>query len=395
MAAWQGTRPPGGLRSPKRLRRAALVLGLLLGAGGLVLIGRPLLCGGPPRPAVEAPPPPEISHPSTIRTPTVSATIRGLPAFAYVGEKLNFSVRLVNQANEALRCRVSYSPPEGAAEEREVELAPGAEELAVFGLAARDSRSVGRAWVRCRQGDEVLWAESFLFWGGRGSLDGLTAKGREIRTADGERVILTNEYEQEESYQRWPIVRWARNARLWRRAAVLCSLADGCFGSTAEEARERLSASLPGRAIQMAPCAGGPIETLLAFESKPLPAGPLIVCLGWGFEEARTRFPPRDLARAIDLLIDRVRERNPEAQFLLASPPPIVGEEEATRAVADAIEAVAREHHARFLDLCGELLRQTAWRELYQLDGDPSVFQLHTNEKGREVLLRKLAEALR
>ena len=140
---------------------------------------------------------------------------------------------------------------------------------------------------------------------------------------------------------------------------------------------------------------GNPTAAALAVDGHVAEDGPVILCLCWGFGEALERLPVRDFRRALDLAIDRARRRNPDLQVVLATPPPMAGERAATERFADAVRALARQHHARLIDLHAAVVNEERWEEGYRVSGDPTVLGLYPSREMRGRLLGRLAEALR
>ena len=119
-----------------------------------------------------------------------------------------------------------------------------------------------------------------------------------------------------------------------------------------------------------------------------------MLALGWGFDEAFQRVPLQDVIRALDLTIDRARRRNPSCQIVLITPPPLVDEKSVSQLYADAIRALAREHHAPLINLHAKMIAEDNWETLYSFERDPAVFGLYPSQAGQAMIRAWIAEAL-
>jgi len=323
--------------------------------------------------------------------------IVGLPGFVYEGEQLSFSVRIANTADETAVVAVAYK--QGARRmERKGTVAGKSESLTAFPLIVKDAAKdiTGEISVRVvAQRAAPLWKSNLIFRNALGDLEGLTVAKRRYYDTSGAPVILVNSYEDQTDYRRWALVKWALQARERSAAKRLLWAPEELIGlSVGEELDDSKALKPPLAGISFIPYEGRPLEALLSLEKHISGEDAVLLAIGWGFHEAFERVPVRDLIRALDVTIDRARGWNSSCRIVLLTPPPLVGEEDVSGAHADAIRALAREHHTAVIDIHAKMLAENNWQTLYALDGDMRVFGLYPSEAGRSKIRAWIAEGL-
>ncbi|MFA4945811.1 MAG: SGNH/GDSL hydrolase family protein [Lentisphaeria bacterium] len=355
-----------------RLSRPWHHLGLLLA----------LLAGSPPARAQAAAAP----------APAFAAELVGLPAFVYAADEFNFSLRLANRGAAPLPVAVEYTQGAAPARRFEAEVPPGVgsapgERLLVVSSqlpAAVDSLPAALV-VRPPAGGETLWRELFSFRGLRGDLAGLAWRDDALWTADGHRAVLVLEPEAEASYRRWKpfrdLLKWVGRGRatrsLWAPEWI-------------RDAYRQTAAAGPAPAGLAATATG---EAFLKVDGVVPAGGPAILVAAIGSDDAALRTPHHEFARAVDAALDRARLRNPRLELVIVTPPPVPVEEKVTAAYAEILRRLAREHHARLVDLHADWLARADWHRFYAVDGDPALLGRRPNAEGLAAIAAALNRA--
>jgi hypothetical protein len=349
-----------------RKRSLILAAGLGIGVAGALLIPRG---HGATRASHDEAPAAQVTSTDSLR-----AEIIGLPAIIYAGEGLNYLVHVENVAAEVRAIRVVHADPWGR-QEQSVTLAPAGAMDVPFALRAARRVSAASASVSICSADDPqrpLWREGFEFRDGRSDLSGIVATGRGYTNERGEPVVLVNYYEDEAKYRRWAPVKWAVRECRRPRAPVIVSAPDGF----------RPDVGVLPEEWQFLPYAGDPLSAALNLPSEVPADGPAVVCLAWGFDEAVNGVPVRDFARALDLAIDRLRRHNSAVQVALVTPPPSPTTAETSGRYAEAVRALAREHHAQLVDLAAKSREDEHWERMYALDDDTNLAGLYPKPEG-------------
>jgi len=323
-----------------------------------------------------SPPSPPPSEAAWLR-----AEVLGLPAVMYAGEDLNCLVHLENSGGESRSVRVVYADPWGAQEQR-ASLAPASSADLPFALRVASPVSAAAATVAVSlesDSQHPLWSGRFWFRDGRGDLTDLTSATGVLATADGEVVVLVNAYEDETQHRRWAPVKWL--ARQWQRrdAPVIVWTSPGLwFGADGKDAK---ALALPER-WRFVPYDEDPLASGVKPPESVPARGAAVLLLAWGFDEAARGMPARDFARALDLAMDRLRERNPSLQIVLVTPPPSPATPGASARYAEAVRNLAREHHAQVIDLEAEATQERDWAETYRMDAEGLLTSLYPGPEG-------------
>ena len=199
--------------------------------------------------------------------------------------------------------------------------------------------------------------------------------------AEGRRIMICTEIENDDRHLRWVFFRYvrdevyAREAKTRRRVLLFGDRmanqmpADQSFTDYVT----LLERDLPkdGRSIQFVPRSTGLFPTLadLPLFAKALSAAdpkPDIVILSPGLSDVEQGINPRDFARSVDVFIDILRAAKLPIKPIIVSPPPYPGNPRLSEHYTRALETVARDHHVPFLDI-ETLLRQAAqdWQKTH------------------------------
>lgn len=302
-----------------------------------------------------------------------------IPNILYAGEKRSVSINISNMTDRTLDCVVTLELGDTVTEK--VSVPSGNNEPIVFGFQCPSREKLPLQCSIKVQADES-YTQHFLLVDGRGDLSQIQTNGITFRTINGIRTVLVNDYENETSYRRWAPVKWAVASYGKQGAKRLLWIPSEITGSP----------EIDG--ITQIPHCGNPFEAMLkAMEHIP-GQGTSIMAIGWGFEEAYKRMLVEDCVRAMDLVVDRSRQKNPATQFLLLTPPPIIGEEKMTGRYARALLTLGREHHVPVIDIHKAVLAVPGWESFYSLVDDPAVSQLYPSSKGQALIRKLITEGL-
>jgi len=321
----------------------------------------------------------------------VKAEIVGLPNFIYVSERRNFSVRVTNDSDTVQHVAVTFDC-NGDRPVFRLVVEGNSSGSVVLPLTVSEEDMDEQAGITiCAKGTaQVLWRESFRLRRVLGKLADIKVRNGSYYGPDGSRIVLVNTYENQDDYRRWAIPKWVAGLCRGEASRKLLWIQPGLLRSPASRTGTQIASDLSVIAHD-----GSPVDSLLRVDEVVPEIGPATLVIAWGYKEAFERRPPDDLARAVDATIDRARQRNASCRILVATPPPIVGEEPACSACVEALRDVARQHHASVIDLYNKMISLPEWESLYSLDGDPTVFGLFPSEEGKAKILQWIEEALK
>jgi len=342
-----------------------------------------------------------IAAEPAVAAPLVLASITSLPSIVYTGEPFNVSLRLVSQSASVLQLRVAAEFA-GQSVSWALSLAPGesAEIVLPLKAPAAEMKSPCRICVTEAASAQIaLWEEPFILREIRGDFSDLVAADNDgLANRSGVRVMLLNKIEDDATYRRWAPVRWASGLwrhhglphTVWASARLLGAARPDAtrVGNDATEAR------IPGTSPSLIAYRGDPLQAVLEVPKSNPSSSDSVLCFLWGYEEAAAHLPVRELERALDAAIDRVRAGNPGILVVLATPPPLPGAERFTASYSVAIRRLARVHHVPLIDLHAKVLSQKDWHSLYALDGDASTLGFYPSQEGCRRLAAWLEEGM-
>ena len=322
---------------------------------------------------------------------SLAAEIVGLPNFIYVGEQRNFSVRVTNDSDTVQHVAVTFECNGDRLVSRLV-VEGDSSSAVVLGLTVSEDDMDGQVvlTVRAEGAAQVLWRESFRLRRVLGNLADLKVRNGGYYGPDGSRIVLVNAYENEDDYRRWAIPKWVAGLCRGGASRKLLWIQPELLHWPASRTGTQIALDLSIIAHD-----GSPVDSLLRVDEVVPEIGTATLVIAWGYKEAFERRPPGDLARAVDATIDRARQRNASCRILVATPPPIVGEEPVCETYAEALRDIALQHHASVIDLYNKMISLPEWESLYSLDGDPTVFGLFPSEEGKAKILQWIEEALK
>lgn len=322
----------------------------------------------------------------------VKAGIEGLPNFIYIGERRAFTVKIENPGNQPLEITISYIQGDSI-DSRSASVEPFGQIYEFFCVEPELTESSVIAGIEIQDpaSNMVLWREDFVLVNVLGDLSEIKVVNRSFRDKSGKISVIVNEHENESRYRRWAPVKWAE--KTWNlRGADIYIIGDCGPGSDFSQILEQM---IPDRNLRFLDYNGDPLQGLLNVD-KYLPAGePIVACFMWGFEESLERYPVRDFSQALDAAVDRTRLLNPRSDVIIVTPPPLVGEAQASEKYSAAMRIIARDHHAPLIDAHKKFLGHAEDLEgFFFVQGDAAVSGRTPGAEGLEKLAGWLAREI-
>ncbi len=319
----------------------------------------------------------------------VAVELAGMPSFLYAADPFNFSVRIENRRAADSDFVLEYrEDAAGAAKKFPLKITAGGEQTVVISSclpATPPDKTAAALKLLDATTGSALWQETVEYRRVQASLDDVALKDRVFRSAAGARIVLVTVYEDEEAYRKWLPLR--RLGEWWgRREAKRLVWAPPWL--------TRALTTSGALAVADAVTAANPAAALLEIDRKLPAKDPVVVLLVPGWEEISDRYSLLDFTRGLDILVDRIRARNPQAQVILATPPPVPVEDGVSEQYAAIVRKTAQDHHTGLIDLHAEWKAAAAWETRYAVDGDPKLLGRDPNPAAAAQAAARLRSSL-
>jgi len=284
-----------------------------------------------------------------------------------------------------------------------------------FTIAAGDEEPVEMALPRLAAGAESADV-TFRLWLGRAKLGEhrlrLVRPGAHLAAlrpqlghlvdADGRRIVIATDLESEDEHRRWALFKWLGRKTRTKGTNVLLYGdpmlnvgGDGAKGYV-DLVRDRLVGEdrsltfVERRTDAIVPA----LADIPAFAAALAKHEPDLVVLCPGASDMQKGVPRVRFARALDVLIDLARlQPNPPA-VVLASPPPLVSDPEASAAGASAVRIIAGQHRLPIVDLHAIIQADPDWQDRYRGELADRVFTIYPNDETQRVMADAILKAM-
>ena len=225
---------------------------------------------------------------------------------------------------------------------------------------------------------------------------------------DGRRVMISTEMEDADRHLQYVFSRYIHERFIASRSSVLIfgdRMANPAppgktFPDYVAALEDRLKKA--NRPFQFVERTSGLLPTiadvaLFARTLQALDQFPDIIVISPGLADVQQAVGDRDFPRSFDLMIDAVRATGKSIKLILVSPPPCPRNVRVSRLYTQAVEKLARDHHAKFLNLDTLFTQnQDDWlKTLYAAPDAEGIFLDNPNEAAHSAIADAIEKLLK
>lgn len=270
--------------------------------------------------------------------------------------------------------------------------------LVPFDMSAFPNRE-GTMEVLVTEGKEEVYSCSIAVRDSFAGLKGIKVESGSLVDSKGVRQMICTTLEDQAKYRKWAPIKWVakRVNRSAKKVLVFGSKmvnspskAQGPYVDALKKTveKEEESFTFQARGEGLRPM----FEDLLKAEDLVKKHKPDIFVFCPGVGDAYNSVPVRDFTRALDVMIDQVRERKTPPRIILVTPVPMLSDLEFSEELAEAVCEIAKLHHTDVVDLRKVLAKKNESLLKAYGDEESNVFHRYPTVEAQERIAEAIAD---